>query len=280
MKSNNLPKLSGYLPKQEPEIFPSPGCCIYCGETENLTDEHIIPFALGGKLVLENSSCRSCAEITSKYELTCLRTMYGPLRLLYDLPTRRPKKRPKSLPLKVKYSPEEDEWQKVMVAQDQYPFLVAFPYFEAPGIFSGEPPSKSKGAKTNRLWIRGGSPYYSFDELLPKITSDLQAYSIFPESKSDIPAFCKMISKIAHSYAIAKLGIEGFLPLLNPIIISDQLDHCMHYIGSLNSDEPPRDMLHELGFVDFRNINAIFVRIRLLSKLGTPTYVIAVGTKK
>jgi len=167
-----------------------------------------------------------------------------------------------------------------MVSQDQYPFLVTFPYFEAPGIFSGEPVHNSNGAKTNRFWIRGGSPYYSFDELLPKVVSDLNAYSIFPESKADIPAFCKMISKIAHSFTVAKLGLSGFTPFLNSIIIDNQLDHCMHYIGSLNSDEPASNSLHELSFLDFNNVNAIFVRVRLLCKLGTPTYVVAVGTKK
>lgn len=98
------PKLEGFLPKQRKAIYPSPGMCIYCGAKDNLSDEHIIPFALGGNLILQKSSCPDCAKITSDFELTCLRTMYGPLRLLYNLPTRRPKKRPKKLLLKVKYN--------------------------------------------------------------------------------------------------------------------------------------------------------------------------------
>ena len=35
----------------------SVGSCIYCGATDQLTDEHIIPLALGGRFVLPDSSC-------------------------------------------------------------------------------------------------------------------------------------------------------------------------------------------------------------------------------
>jgi hypothetical protein len=112
------------------------------------------------------------------------------------------------------------------------------------------------------------------------VLSELNAYSILPESKAEIPAFCKLIAKIAHSFAVAKLGLSNFTPFLNPLIIKDELAHCKYYLGSLNSDEPPRETLHELNFLEFSRVNAIFVRVRLLCKLETPTYVVAVGTKK
>ena len=50
------------------------------------------------------------------------RTILGPLRMLYNLPTRRPKDRPKHLPLKVKYSTSTD-WEIAYVD------LVAFARF-------------------------------------------------------------------------------------------------------------------------------------------------------
>ena len=31
---------------------------------------------------------------------------------------------------------EESEWEYVPVAQDRYPFLITFPYFEAPGALT------------------------------------------------------------------------------------------------------------------------------------------------
>ena len=280
MNPNNLPKLKGFLPKQPLKKYPSPDKCIYCGKNENLSDEHIIPYALGGNLVLEKSSCSECAAITSAFERTCLRTMYGPLRLLYDLPTRRPKKRPKQLPLKVKFSPEETEHQIVLVDQNKYPFIITFPYFDTPGIVNGNQIHQSGGPKSKRFWIRGASPYYSFHGLMEKLLSELRAHEIFPESKAEVPAFCKLIAKIAHSFAVAEIGLSGFEPILEPIIITDQLSNCMHYIGSAGNDEPPQNILHDLKILEFKNINAILVKIRLLCKLGTPTYIVAVGTRK
>ena len=276
----NLPKLKGFLPKQTPVKYPSPGECIYCSKKGELSDEHIIPFALGGNLVLEQASCPSCATITSAFELTCLRTMYGPLRLLYDLPTRRPKKRPKKLPLKVKYSPDEKEHQIVFVDQEKFPFLITFPYFETPGIVNGNQIHQSGGPKSKRFWIRGASPYYSFRGLNEKLLSELKAYEIFPEFKAEVPAFCKLLAKIAHSYAVAEIGISNFKAELKPMIITDNLSHCMHHIGSAGNDEPPENTLHDLAILEFGNINAILVKIRLLCKLGTPTYIVAVGTRK
>lgn len=280
MYSDNLPKLDGFLPKQPRELYPSPGKCIYCGAKGNLSDEHIIPFALGGNLILQNSSCADCATLTSAFELTCLRTMYGPLRLLYDLPTRRPKKRPKKLPLKVKFSSDETEWQTTLVDQKKFPFLVTFPYFDTPGLVNGNEIHESKGPKSQRFWIRGASPYYSFHELMENLLIELKAYSIFPESKAEVPAFCKLLAKIAHAFAVAKIGLSGFKSILEPLIIKNDLSHCMHYIGSAGNDQPPENMLHNLNILEFNNINAVLVKIRLLCKIGTPTYIVAVGTRK
>jgi 5-methylcytosine-specific restriction endonuclease McrA len=47
------------------------GECIYCGalaKDVELTDEHIIPFSLGGKAVIREGSCRECARETAKLE--------------------------------------------------------------------------------------------------------------------------------------------------------------------------------------------------------------------
>jgi hypothetical protein len=40
------------------------GYCIYCQATDELTNEHILPFGLSGTAVLPKSSCKACAKIT------------------------------------------------------------------------------------------------------------------------------------------------------------------------------------------------------------------------
>ena len=45
--------------------FPGYGRCIYCGSTGPLKDEHIIPFSLGGKAVIEAASSGECKKVTN-----------------------------------------------------------------------------------------------------------------------------------------------------------------------------------------------------------------------
>src|SRR5215470_16094356 len=75
------------------EKYPPLWRCIYCGDTTraNLTDEHIIPFALlpkGGDWFLPKSSCYTCAAITKRFETHVLGGMFGPLRQQLGLKTR------------------------------------------------------------------------------------------------------------------------------------------------------------------------------------------------
>src|ERR1700722_13971721 len=93
--------------------YPPVGRCIYCGadagEAE-LTDEHIVPFALGGRSVLPKSSCRRCAHITgSVVERFCLRQMLGAVRTQRGFPTRRPKERPQTFQFTARVGSRDEE---------------------------------------------------------------------------------------------------------------------------------------------------------------------------
>lgn len=271
-----LPRLKGYLPDHISHTFEAVGTCIYCGATRDLSDEHIIPLGLGGRFVLPQASCPTCSRITSEFERTCLRRMYGPLRLLYDLPSRRSTKRPETLNLKVKYAPDQD-WTYVPVRLERYPFLVTFPYLGMPRMMTKGALADSPGPVTSRLWIRGASPEHDFKQLLQSLTEELGVCSLMPESHAEVTAFCKLLAKIAHAYAIAELGFESVKSVVAPFIVTETLDHCLHYIGSQDSDEPPTDQLHELEVAQRLSDSLLIVKIRLLAKLGTPTYYVVVG---
>src|SRR5262245_11922729 len=67
--------------------------CIYCdvsGQDTSLTDEHVVPYALNGDIVLQSASCEACAKITSGIELFALRRMYHEVRIHLKTQTRRP----------------------------------------------------------------------------------------------------------------------------------------------------------------------------------------------
>ena len=268
--------LKSFLPNQQKKVYPPGGRCIYGGDTKQLTIEHGIPYGLGGRIELPESSCRECCKLTSGFEHTCLRTMYGPLRLLYDLPSRRKKKRPKALRLKVKRTPAED-WTYVDVEQEKYPFLILFPYFSMPKAITDGSESECHGAATKRLWIRGASASFIFKELLERLTIELRVHSVMPEATAQVKEFCQMLAKIGHSFAVGELGVEAFQPFLIPHILRKELNDSDRFIGSLSKEERASSNLHEISLVDIGKDDLVTIRIRLLAKLKTPTYYVIAG---
>jgi hypothetical protein len=65
------------------------GKCIYCASTDDLSDEHIIPYGLGAQWQLGKASCRKHRDITSKFELDVQRNLWGPIRAAMQMPSRR-----------------------------------------------------------------------------------------------------------------------------------------------------------------------------------------------
>lgn len=225
--------------------------------------------------MLPEASCHACSAKTSKLERTCLRTMFGPLRMLYGLPTRRKKSRPETLQLKIKRT-GASEWEYVQIACERYPFLITFPYFEAPGALTVGEESGAAGPVTKRLWIRGASPHHDFQELLQSLAEELCVHSLMPESKAEISAFCSLLAKIALSYSVAERGVAVGRSRLASIALGENMQNCMHYIGSVDTEEPPSDSLHELSLGYHIRDDSVLVRLRLLAKLGTPTYFVVV----
>src|SRR5438045_2287022 len=106
--------------------------CIYCGSTEKLTDEHIIPFGLGGPWVLADASCPECCKITSRFELNVLRNFWDPARAALGMPTRR-----KHRNRKFRIILERNNVTETEIDPAQFGVPLMFPHFEAPAYLSG-----------------------------------------------------------------------------------------------------------------------------------------------
>ncbi len=64
------------------------GSCLFClREYPGLTGEHVFPAALGGNLVLGNSTCADCNNGSSKFEQPLV-TELAPIRLIFQIPDR------------------------------------------------------------------------------------------------------------------------------------------------------------------------------------------------
>jgi len=266
------------LPIHPHKIYAAMDHCIYCGSNKTLNDEHIVPLGLGGRWILPKSSCAECAKRTGAFERTCQRTMYGPLRMYYDLPSRRRRERPAKLPLKVKLTPNAD-WSFLDVNRDVYPFLVLFPLLEMPDELSGRTTEGERSAKVKHLWVRGASFRDGIIRHMEALAAELKVAAIEPTATVSAPEFFRMLAKIAHAFAVAEWGLGSFVPFLTPMICDADTSNSVQYIGGLPNIEPAAVGLHELSFASCDRLEVVAVRIRLLAALETPTYYVAVGRR-
>ncbi|MCH7499413.1 MAG: hypothetical protein IH886_05305 [Nitrospinae bacterium] len=268
------------IPRHTSKKYSPAGKCIYCLSKENLSDEHIIPYAAGGRWVLPDASCNNCSTLTGQFEQVCMRKLLGPMRMHFDFPSRQKSKRPKALPLKVKFNPDED-WIKFHVKQEEYPFLILFPFFTMPDALSGYTTSGRRDASAKKFWIRGSGFEKGINEQMQKLAEKYGFCEIFPTGEMFVSEFCLMLAKIAHSYAVAELGVQGFEPVLTKIIRDNDMSDRATYIGGLNYEEPHSPLLHELSFETHtcNKPNLVGVRIRLFAHFDTPTYYVVAGRR-
>lgn len=267
------------FPEHETKIYPAANRCIYCDSVDRLSDEHIFPYGLGGRWVIPKGSCHECARVTSAYEGTVQRTMLGPLRLMLKMPSRRKRGRPNKLPLKVRVTPD-DEWTFINVDQKDYPFLITLPILTLPDEIKGSKREGTRRAAARKYWIRAPLIPGGFDSHCRDLATRLGVVEIMPTATSDAEPFFRMLAKIAHAFTVAELG-AAFTPFLRPLITGGSADEAVQYIGGIERTEGPAEALHQLWFVEYpRDAALITVRVRLLARFGTPTYVVAVGRRK
>lgn len=171
------------------------GSCIYCGANEGLSDEHIVPFALGGRLVLPQSSCSSCAKITSEFEQKVLRGFMLEARTTGGFPTRRPKKRPRSLPLEIG---RDGVFQTVELTPNSHPGLLLLPLFAPPGVLVGR--------ETGTGVVITGMETLGFGKHPSQVAQETKATTIRSTASLDVTSFARLLAKIGYGYAVAKDG--------------------------------------------------------------------------
>lgn len=247
------------------------GWCIYCGtdryasdSNRYLAEEHIIPYGLNGELIILEASCRSCEQITGRQESIMLKGVLQGCRAFLGLRTRRNKNRPKVLPLFC----DDPFPRKVMVEVQDYPAILMFLTMSPAGILGGPQ----------------GLHQISLHSLHMDINLISRKYGIkkFGPPRIDTWVLCRMLAKIAHSYAVAELGRDSFSPYLVEYIISKEtIAPLYEYIGGIPEALQPSLDLHEIGIHhDAQRPHLVIVRVRLFAKYGGPTYLIVAGEKR
>lgn len=258
------------------KVYDPVGRCIYCGSTAYAPDstrflatEHIIPLALSGTLDLPQASCRRCERIINPWETKLLKGALLGCRTHLGLETRRPKDRPKALPL---FDPRMTPDRKMMVPIEDYPASLLLATFDAPHLLTGVIFGDDQVAG---VWM-----HYFKDvaELLAK----KYGLDVFATTSLDVFALCRTLGKIAHAYTVAELGIDGFVHMLPNYIVGQHYDEwASYYVGGLPRAEPSTSNLHEIEIEipTGETWRYVVVRIRLFASVGAPTYRIVSGQR-
>jgi hypothetical protein len=265
-----------------PEYNPA-NICIYCGATryspdrENLGDEHIIPEALNGKLILRRASCGECERRINWFEQYCLRTIFGPIRYHLKMKSKRPNNRPETIPLELLIN---GQWTKHDVPVELAPVSILFPFFETPEILSGGPPTRTNVYTKQFLhrMIANGD--------LSKL-HDLYGCTRGRTYQATLEGtrFALLLAKIAHSYAVAEShDLDNFNPVLCDTILQHPSAPPLPYmIGGLSIPEANSCLGQELGLLrgDHPILGVVWmVQIRLFGWLGSPTYQVVASVQR
>lgn len=263
------------LPRASKFEYPPVNHCIYCGTvTAKLTDEHIVPFGLNGNIVLPNSSCTKCANITSKIELRVLRGFLENGRRAMGVSSRHKKhEKPSTVP--VKFITDEKRLDGEMPIEGGF-HMIHFPIFATPLALGG----RTKDDKPDNIEVAGIDTLYIGDAI--KSVQRHRATGVEIQTKLDIWSFIQMLAKIAYSYYVAEKGVFPLVesPVL-PIAINEH--RCAkEWIGCLEYyplNKPGSKALHLLDITEIVGDDGFIysvVRIKLFSVTSGPTYSVVV----
>jgi len=262
---------------------PSFGVCIYCGrhaDKVKLTDEHTMPFSLGGNVILEKASCLDCANVTKNFEGYLGRKVFGDFRTHAGTQTRNKKDRPSSLQAKITLRGRE--FVREFDVGD-HPFFTSFPVLPVAGILSGDQPRREY------KWVNA----HVFHSIPPNIRETLGMHSHekatlhYPDITVDTNKFARAIAKIAYCTAVMKWGIGGFRPLIIRQLILGEYPFVPYLVGlhpnaSMAVANP--EVMHEVSFAitEYKRLALITARVRLFANSGAgdegpPSYEVVVG---
>jgi hypothetical protein len=273
----------------EPELldrvrYPSFGECIYCGasgDATTLTDEHIIPYSLGGNAIILRASCKSCAAETASIEQELGRKTFWDLRLNVREQTRRPKDMPKALPFDASIM---DGGRERFIAEiADRPFFTTMPVWGPPTMLSGAVASDDFSTAKAHVFYWIPPNIRETLKLEPSDTAEIQ----IPDSKINIDKFARAIAKIAYCQAVVKWGLHGFRRLAITDIILGRYRFVSQFVGCqiADPDRPlPNNVKHLIRLSDegIGSMRLLLAEVRLYGSSGTkshglPTYSVVVG---
>jgi hypothetical protein len=264
-----------------PRIEPA-GRCIYCGAKSYdplrpelpLGDEHIVPLSLGGKSLLPAASCKRCEGVTSAFEGTVARSIFGPMRIALNLPTRRRRDRPTVLPLKARFADGSET--QILVAPEQYPLMCCVPSLGRARLLAPRDPPDGRESSFSVVFPGGKE---IADRQMQILAEEHGADTIVVSTGAPLNSFTLILCKIAQAYSATVIGLNNFHSFLGDMIARANADALGFYVGSSESASEKSDELHEVSAFYFirGGQKYLAIRIWLFASWRFPVYHVVVG---
>jgi len=250
--------------------------CIYCGNNENLSNEHLLAYSLGGTLILKKASCEHHRNITSAFELNVARAMYRNFRDLSSIQSRR-KKDGRESRLEADYELIGERYDGTKV--EFYAPLKEIPLINVWISFTQPPTIINGGLLNSPLGISYHNEAYSsnasrYEKLFAK--TGFKTISVTSTSITVLaPEYFQMLAKTAHAYLWAERRGIGYAPLLLDMIEGND----KNFTRLIGCDEslPRSDKQFELHEVSYDGETYLVTHISLKAFPSTPRYLIVSG---
>jgi hypothetical protein len=249
------------------------GRCIYCGAVGvELTEEHIIPFALAGRAVLPAASCKTCEKETGRMEQHCCHTMLNRMRFYLKIPSKKHGR--KQRPIKFTFIDHNDVQRTVWIPVAENPLGLLLPTFPPMRHLSNEHPASWQNEPEIGHW-RYGPPDAEAQALMAKHRAKAASTDL------DALLFARQVAKIGFAFAAAESGIESFTPVITDLILGKSANW-HRFVGSGLTTVPlnSRNELHSILVenYDIRGVTYHMATVTLFSRFGAPSYSVALGT--
>lgn len=255
--------------------YPSVGKCIYCGSTDDLTDEHVVPLGLSGTAVLPDASCTECAKITGKFEQHVLRGPMQQVRVFRDLKSRT-KHRDAPQAKEFQVSNANAEAETVTVGFAESPVVFSFPVFDVPAFL--KPDGYTKGIRMT------GIATCAFGVRPEESLKQFDAQTLSWQENHRYDSFARMIAKIGYANAVGQalaLGVKEPFPQL-PAVASSILGKTEDiglWVGTLS--KPPEShfgILHRVNLSTLTGQDEILVaEVQIFADSESPSYGVILG---
>lgn len=256
------------------EVLARIGKCIYCHTIDGpLQKEHIVPYGLDGRWILEQASCTKCADITSALERYVLRTHLIRPRSALKMRTRRKHERPETFSVVFERGGREETQE---LAIQKQPVFLLMPLFDWPGCTIGKTYSRGIKLVGGDLIQVAGVPVSQFKKTLVERGIAKAKF----KGRFRAQTFARLVAKIAYGFAVVKVGLENIEEGYVLSAILRRSNDIGRWVGC-DLEQPPskEDAIHRIT-VRITKKGEIIGHVKLFAQFGTQEYLVAVGQQK